>query len=308
MTIRDTTDNGRTERGMQPGRNVLELILVRLPDLRKSDRRVAEHILSNPQAALGATVAETARQAHVSEPTVMRFCAALGFEGFQDFKLKLAHSLALGMPATQSVLGVTDTPQTLTDKVFDYTMTSLDWARSRLDHEAVAKAIDLLAAAKRIEFFGFGASWIVAADAQQKFPLFGVPCLVHTDSHQQFIAASMMQAGDVAVAISNAGQTSALLEVIRVAREMGATVIGISGRTGPMSRLCNLLLLIETLENTDIYTPTTSRLAALVLVDILAVGVAMRRDGNHQKRIASMKRRLSAMRSRNTNPFSDEPC
>ena len=106
--MRDTTDDGRAERGMQPGRNVLELILVRLPDLRKSDRRVAEHILSNPQAALGATVAETARQAHVSEPTVMRFCAALGFDGFQDFKLKLAHSLALGMPATQSVLGATD--------------------------------------------------------------------------------------------------------------------------------------------------------------------------------------------------------
>ncbi len=62
------------------------------------------------------------------------------------------------------------------------TMTSLDWARSQLDHQAVGKAIDLLAAAKRIEFFGFGASWIVAADAQQKFPLSGVPCLVHTDS------------------------------------------------------------------------------------------------------------------------------
>jgi RpiR family carbohydrate utilization transcriptional regulator len=177
----------------QPGRNVLELILVNLPQLRKSDRRVAEHILSDPQAALGATVAETARSAGVSEPTVMRFCAALGFEGFQDFKLKLAHSVALGVPATQSVLDVTDSPRALADKVFDYTMTSLDWARTQLDHDAVAKAIDILADAKRIEFFGFGASWIVAADAQQKFPLFGVPCLVHTDSHQQFMAASMMR-------------------------------------------------------------------------------------------------------------------
>jgi RpiR family carbohydrate utilization transcriptional regulator len=278
---------------------VLELILVRLPDLRKSDRRVAEHVLSDPQAALVATVAETARKAGVSEPTVMRFCAALGFDGFQDFKLKLAHSVALGVPATQSVLDSTDTPQKLTDKVFDYTMTSLDWARSQLDHEAVAQAIEILTAARRIEFFGFGASWIVAADAQQKFPLFGVPCAVHSDSHQQFIAASMMRPGDVAVAISNTGQTTSLLDVIRVARDVGATVIGISGRAGGrMNRLCNLLLVIETLENTDVYTPTISRLAALVLVDILAVGVAMRRGGEHQQRIAGMKKRLSAMRSR----------
>lgn len=299
MSIGDDRAAGSSDRTASSGRNVLELILVRLPDLRKSDRRVAEHVLSDPQAALVATVAETARKAGVSEPTVMRFCAALGFDGFQDFKLKLAHSVALGVPATQSVLDSTDTPQKLTDKVFDYTMTSLDWARSQLDHEAVAQAIEILTAAKRIEFFGFGASWIVAADAQQKFPLFGVPCAVHSDSHQQFIAASMMRPGDVAVAISNTGQTTSLLDVIRVARDVGATVIGISGRAGGrMNRLCNLLLVIETLENTDVYTPTISRLAALVLVDILAVGVAMRRGGDHQQRIAGMKKRLSAMRSR----------
>ncbi|WP_428374321.1 SIS domain-containing protein [Lichenicoccus sp.] len=295
------------ERPAPSGRNVLELILVRLPELRKSDRRVAEHILSDPQAALVATVAETARRAGVSEPTVMRFCAALGFEGFQDFKIKLAHSVALGVPATQSVLDATDTPQKLTDKVFDYTMTSLDWARSQLDHEAVAQAIDLLAAARRIEFFGFGASWIVAADAQQKFPLFGVPCGVHSDSHQQFIAASMMQPGDVAVAISNTGQTSALLETMRAAHETGARVLGISGRAGRrMSRLCDLLLVIETLENTDVYTPTISRLAALVLVDILAVGVAMRRGSDHQQRLAAMKKKLSVMRSRHAGPSDEE--
>ncbi len=303
----DRADPPGLDRAGPPGRNVLELILVRLPELRKSDRRVAELILADPQAALTATVAQTARQAKVSEPTVMRFCAVLGFDGFQDFKLKLAHSVALGMPATRSVLEAADTPHTLTDKVFDYTMTSLDWARSQLDRHAVGEAIELLTAARRIEFFGFGASWIVAADAQQKFPLFGVPCLVHSDSHQQFIAAAMLQPGDVAVAISNTGRTSAVLDVIRVAREMGATVIGISGRAGRMSRLCDLLLVVETLENTDIYTPITSRLAALVLVDILAVGVAMRRGGTHHKRIAGMKRRLSAMRSGDPDGLADEP-
>lgn len=294
-------------RGQPGSRNVLELILIRLDDLRKSDRRVAELILADPQAALTATVAETARQAGVSEPTVMRFCAALGCEGFQDFKLRLAHSMALGMPATQSVLDANDTPQALTDKVFDYTMTSLDWARSQLDHEAVAQAIEILADAHRIEFFGFGASWIVAADAQQKFPLFGVPCLVHTDSHQQFIAASMMREGDVAVAISNTGQTTAVLEVMAAARDSGATVIGISGRAAPsMKRLCDLLLVVETLENTDIYTPTISRLAALVLIDVLSVGVALRRGDGHQARIARMKRRLSAMRGRGSRSEGDE--
>ncbi len=279
-------------------RNVLELIVVSLPTLRRSDRRVAEHILSDPQAALGATMAETARDAEVSEPTVMRFCTALGFDGYQDFKLRLAQSVALGMPATQSVLDMTDTPQALTDKVFDYTMNSLDWARKQIDHAAVARAIEILAAADRIEFFGFGASWIVAADAQQKFPLFGVPCLVHLDDHQQFIAASMMRPGNVAVAISNTGQTTGLLEIAQAARDAGACVIALSGnRDGTLARHCDLMLLVETLENTNVYTPTISRLAALTVIDVLAVGVAMRRGAGHQLRISRMKKRLARMRS-----------
>jgi DNA-binding MurR/RpiR family transcriptional regulator len=202
------------------------------------------------------------------------------------------------MPATQSVLDMSDSPQTLTDKVFDYAMNSLDWARKQIDHDAVAVAIDLLVDAKRIEFFGFGASWIVAADAQQKFPLFGVPCMVHLDDHQQFIAASMMQAGDVAVAISNTGQTTGLIEIAEAARAAGGKVIALSGnRDGVLARHCDLMLLIETLENTDVYTPTISRLAALMVVDVLAVGVAMRRGVVHQRRISEMKKRLAAMRS-----------
>ena len=289
-------------RSPRPGsvpHNVLERILVGLPTLRRSDRRVAEHIMRDPHATLAATVADTARAAGVSEPTVMRFCAALGFDGFQDFKLQLAQSLALGMPATRSVLDSTDTPQALTDKVFDYTMNSLDWARRHIDHDAVARAIELLAGARRIEFFGFGASWIVAADAQQKFPLFGVPCLVHLDDHQQFIAASMMGSGDVAVAISNTGQTTGLLEIAAAARSGGATVIALSGnRDGDLAQACDLMLLIETLENTDVYTPTISRLAALTVIDVLAVGVAMRRGAAHQRRVSRMKQRLTAMRTR----------
>src|SRR5258708_17865138 len=150
-------------------------------------------------------------------PTGMRFCGAIGFIGFQDFKVRLAQSVALGMPATHSVILPADSPEVIANKIFDYSMNSLDWARKQLDTRALQKAVDLLLAAKRIEFFGFGASGIVALDAQQKFPLFGVPCTAHCDSHQQFIAASMVKSGDVVVAISNTGHTKGVIEAPKTA-------------------------------------------------------------------------------------------
>jgi RpiR family transcriptional regulator, carbohydrate utilization regulator len=277
-------------------KNILEVVRQLRPELRKSDRKVADVVIDNPQTVMNTTVAETAELAQVSQPTVIRFCLAVGCSGFQDFKLRLARSLALGTPATHSVLLDTDAPEAVVDKIFDYTITSLDWARHHLDRDKLKQAIDLLEAARSIEFFGYGASGIVAADGQQKFPLFGVPCGVQVDSHQQIMMASMMQSGDIAVVISNTGKSRGIIEVARTARENGAKVIGLTGTDSPLVTHCDVALIVEALDNTNIYTPTISRIAALVVMDVLSTAVALRRSEAHLKRVSSMKRRLNELR------------
>ncbi|MEZ2127716.1 MULTISPECIES: SIS domain-containing protein [unclassified Sinorhizobium] len=278
------------------GRNIIEIIRTMRPELRKSDRKVADVVLEDPRRILNATVGETAALAEVSQPTVLRFTAAIGCSGFQDFKIRLAQSLAFGTPATHSVLLDTDGPEVIAEKIFDYTMTSLDWARSKLDKAALNKAIDVLSAARSIVFFGFGASGIVARDAQQKFPLFGVPCGAELDSHQQLMVASMMKPGDVAFVISNTGTTRSIIEIARIASDNGAVVICLTGSESPLTHYCDVALIVETLENTNMYTPTISRIAALVVIDILSTSVAMRRPESERARISQMKRQLSDMR------------
>ena len=276
--------------------NVMEVVRSMRGDLRKSERKVADIILNDPNRILNLTVAELSDIAEVSQPTVMRFCVAIGCNGFQDFKLRLAQSLALGTPATHSVLLNSDSPAAILEKIFDYTITSLDWARHHLDKRALSEAIDLLQSARQIEFFGFGASGIVARDAQQKFPLFGVPCGAQEDSHQQIMIASMMRPGDVAVVISNTGMTRSVIEVARSAREVGAKVIAITGADTLLATHSDVALIVETLDNTNIYTPTISRIAALAVIDVLSTAVALRRDADHIHRFQLMKRRLNELR------------
>ena len=285
------------EAGRRPVQNVLDVVRAALPSLRRSDAKVAELVLLDPSWVLESAVAAVARQAGVSQPTVIRFCTAVGFSGFGEFKLRLAHSLALGRPATNSAIKDTDTLDAVADKIFAYTLTSLDWARQHLDRGALARAVDLLAGAGSVSFLGFGASGVVAYDAQQKFPLFGVPCRAESDFHQQVMLASMMGEGDVAVVISNTGRTRQLVETARLARDSGAAVIGLVGAEGDVSALCDVVLLIETFDNTGVYTPTTSRIAALVMIDVLSTAVALRRDEPHDDRLRRMKRRLNTVRS-----------
>jgi RpiR family transcriptional regulator, carbohydrate utilization regulator len=162
--------------------------------------------------------------------------------------------------------------------------------------KAIEQAVGLLQNANAIEFFGFGASGIVASDAQQKFPLFGVPCGAQQDTHQQIMVASMMRPGDVAVAISNTGRTRSVLEIARIARASGAKVIAVTGSESPLAAECDVALIVETLDNTNIYTPTISRIAALVVMDILSTVVALRHGDADQERFRLMKRRLNEIR------------
>ena len=223
--------------------SALEKTRATRPNLSKSEGKVADLILANPARILDSSLAEVAELAGVSQPTVIRFCVAVGFSGYQEFKLRLAQNLALGRSATHSVISDSDALDAVADKIFEYTMTSLDWARQHLDRAALERAVDELARARSITFFGFGASAIVAMDAQQKFPLFDVPSRAEADAHQQIMAASMMRGGDALVVISNTGRTRQIVEAAEIAKSAGATVIGVVGAAGPISALCDVTLL-----------------------------------------------------------------
>jgi RpiR family carbohydrate utilization transcriptional regulator len=280
-----------------PHGTLLETIAGRLGQLRQSEKKVADVILANPIAAMEFNMAGLADEAGVSEPTVMRFCAAIGFDGFRSFKIALAQAIALGLPVTHSAIGRDDTTADVAEKVFNHTISSLDRARRHLDVVAVERAIELLTHAGRLLFIGFGASGIIAQDAQQKFPIFGVPCDAPVDYHQQFIAASMSSPDTVVVAISHTARTHETLRVAEAARDVGASVVAITGDEGPLSYIADVEVRLSTFEDTDFYTPTVSRLAGLVVIDILATGVSLRKPSRDLARIGIMKESLARMRS-----------
>jgi RpiR family carbohydrate utilization transcriptional regulator len=243
------------------------------------------------------TLGALARTAGVSEPTVIRFSAAIGCDGFRDLRVKLARSLAFARTTSHAAIDPTDDLSDIIGKVFDFNLANITWTRANLDPAAVAAAVAALAAAPRIEFFGMGASGIVAHDAAQKFPLFGVPCTAQTDGHQMLMAAAMLGPGDAAVGISNTGQTAEVVRAMRIARSRGATTIAVTGGPGPVLDAAAIAIRAETLENTNIFTPTVSRLSAMIVVDILSTGVSLSRGPAGQERLVEMKRLLSAVRS-----------
>jgi RpiR family transcriptional regulator, carbohydrate utilization regulator len=264
-------------------------------ELRKSERKVADFILDNPAAVINMRIVDVASSAEVSEPTVLRFCRALDFEGFQSFKLQLAQHMGTNPSYTQFSVDDNDTVADLSTKVFDSTIGSLLTVRDELDPVVLEKAINIIANANRVEFYGFGASGSVASDAQHKFFRLQLSTAAYTDPHIQHMSAISLGQRDVVVAISQSGRTRALIQSVKLAMEAGATVIGLAPQDTPLSKLCSIPIYVNMEEDLHVFTPVSSRIAHLLVIDVLAMGVARYRKPllkDHLKRINKSLRAL----------------
>jgi glucokinase len=263
---------------ISPDAAILEQIRRARAKLSPAELRVAEHVLLHPRLVLNDPVAEIARAAQVSQPTVIRFCRTLGCEGLSDFKLRLASGLTGTIPVTHSQVGLGDSMLELSEKVLGNTASAILQLRHQLNRQMMERAIELLLRAERMEFYALGPDGVVAEDAQFKFLRFGVPSAAYTDARLQILAAQVLKPGDVIVVISSCGAAAELLNVVETAHQRGATVVAITASQSVLARKADAALIIDHDEDAATHLPMLSRILHLMVIDILAVGVAMRRD------------------------------
>ena len=242
-----------------------------------AQRQVAKVFLDAPDWSIRANIEEIARLAEVSAPTVIRFCRALGFDGFSDFKLELAQSLAVGTPFLHRAISPSDGVGGMLHKILYGAAAVLTNLEKQLDHAAVESAMEKIASAGRIECYGVGVvSSFLANNAQARFSRLGLVSNAYADAHLQLMSAAALGERDVVLAISHVGRMPTLLEAVEVAREQGATVIAMTQPNTPLAERCTIPILIEVPEDAAVRVGTEAYLASLVLIEALMVGVGLR--------------------------------
>jgi RpiR family carbohydrate utilization transcriptional regulator len=276
---------------------MLDRIKASLPSLAPAEQRVGKLVLGDPRAFANLPVSELADRAHVSKPTVVRFCRSMGYDGLSDFKLKLAGSVSEGVPFIHRSVDADDKTGDVLVKVIDNTVAALLKYRNDASTFAIDKAAEALAATyrtgRRIEFYGVGNSGIVALDAQHKFFRLGVNTIAYSDGHMQVMSATLLGPGDCVVVISNSGRTRDLMDACDIARKNGATTIVITATGSPLASAGHIHLTADHPEGYDRYSPMVSRLLHLVIIDVLATTVALRIGGARlQPLLREMKNNL----------------
>jgi RpiR family transcriptional regulator, carbohydrate utilization regulator len=280
---------------------MLDRIKASMPSLAPAEQRVARLVLGDPRAFANLPVTELADRAHVSKPTVVRFCRSMGYDGLSDFKLKLAGTVSEGVPFIHRSVDPDDKTADVLVKVIDNAVAAFLKYRNDASTFAIDRAAEALAATyqtqRRIEFYGAGNSGVVALDAQHKFFRLGVNTISYSDGHMQVMSATLLGPGDCVVVVSNSGRTRDLMDACDIAKRNGATTIVITATGSPLATAGHIHLAADHPEGYDRYSPMVSRLLHLMIIDVLATTVALRIGGGRlQPLLREMKNNLRTKR------------
>jgi len=243
--------------------------------LSRAERRVADWVLAHPRQAADATLAEVASECGASEPTVIRFCRSVGLSGFRELTIRLTEALSRPVSYVHRDVSADDATADAVTKVLDAAISSLIDMRAQLSSVPIDEAAAILGAARQITFIGLGASGHVATDARHKFFRLGTPCSAHTDTPSILQAAAIAGPGDVFVIVSHLGGWPELDRAAAAARDNGATVIALTNPASRLARIATVVFGWDPHEDTSVYTPMSSRLAQLALLDALYVAFAL---------------------------------
>ena len=246
--------------------------------LTRTEKRVASYILEHSEEVPICSLKQLANKCGASDATVLRLCKTMGYAGYRQFIVSITSELAsnnLGEQSCYIDIHPGDSIESIIQNVSYTNQKSIDDTLGVLSKEAVKRAVILLRKARKIGFFGMGASNMVCMDAEQKFARINRLCSVHIDTHGQFISAALMTSEDVAVVISNSGTTPEIVKIVQLLKDTGAQIIAIS-RYGKsfLAENADVSLLFSTPEVKIRSGAMGSRIAMLNIVDILFSGVA----------------------------------
>ena len=263
----------------------------------EKEKKIADYVLNDPKNIIHLTINQIADELGLAESTIFRFCQRIGFKGFQAFKISLAAEVVAPLIDIHEKIEEGDSISAVTEKVFRSNIKTLEDTLQIVDAKAMTQATEKLMAARKIDFYGNGGSAMVAMDGYHKFVRLGLQVSMNLDSHMQLMAASQLRSDDVAIVISHSGTTTDVLDVLRVLKEKGVTIISVTNfAKSPLSKGADIALYTVS-EETDFRSEAlSSRIGQLSLIDALYTNLMIARGNEGKKALQDMREAMSHKR------------
>lgn len=244
-------------------------------EMGAAERRVAEYVSSRPGDVIRMSMALLSSACKVSDPTIMRFCRRLGYDGYQEFKLNLAQTLVPAAPFEYEQIVAADSIENIVRKTCRNSLSAIQSAQEDLDPRQIGRAGEALEAASWTGVYATGISDITSHDAEHKFQRLGLRCAAVIGRKKQQLLSSQARPGEIALIFSQSGMTRQMVEVATAVRAGGGSVVSVTAEDTPLAQVSDLLVAVRPYERTELLTPLASRLNHLLVVNMLVTTIAL---------------------------------
>ena len=238
----------------------------------KTDKSLIKYIEENSDDVIYKSISEIARESKIGEATITRFTKKAGFKGFQDFKITLAKDLSIRKKTSviSSHVHKNEGVMETSSKLLRTTISVLEETVGKTDKNIINQCRKLILTAKKVYFIGIGYSGVVATDSNYKFMRVGLNTASITDSHTMVIMSSIMNRGDVIVAISHSGITKEILRTVEIAKENDIKIISLTEDTNnPLRNLADAQLTYVSSETILETGSVSSKIQQIFLMDLV---------------------------------------
>ncbi|MCD6318857.1 MurR/RpiR family transcriptional regulator [Candidatus Aerophobetes bacterium] len=264
--------------------------------LSPAEKKVVDYILSCPEEVIGLSITDLAENSNASEATVVRVSQLIGYQGFQELKIVLAKDLGSFFAEIPEKIKRGDTIAEITAKVLQGNIQAIRDTLDVLDVSELEKAVRAISNARKVDFYGVGASGFVALDAQNKFLRINIESVAFIDPHSQAVSAALLTKRDVAVGISHSGSTKDIVDSLSLAKSSGASIICITNYArSPIAKISDIKLFTASRETTFRSGAIASRIAQLSVIDALFLGVLMSR---YEKTVKCLEKTTEAVKAK----------
>jgi RpiR family carbohydrate utilization transcriptional regulator len=258
----------------RPG-EVIATIRSLLPSLLPTEQIVAAVLLERSSEIVELSSQQVAELAGASRATVVRTCQSLGFTGYQQLRVLLARDAGYRPAETAAA---PDGAAGVVAQTFTHIAGRVNDMLALLDADAVERAVEAIAVARRVVVIGNGLSAPLALDAAARLTSIGRAAEAPLDVIGQQITARLLSPEDAVLVISGSGSNASTLRTVGAASAAHAQVIAVTAfARSPIAQAADISLVVTMPDLTfrDEIT-LASRLPQAILIEGLVAAVTQR--------------------------------
>ncbi|CAK3642957.1 HTH-type transcriptional regulator MurR [Vibrio crassostreae] len=277
--------------------SVINRIMANRHKLPESGKKIADRVINNPEIAMKCNSQMLAKEAQVSQSSIVKFTQKLNFSGFSQFKQELTEELTRKATINQSPLhaniGSEDSSSTIIQKLIKAKNEAIIQTSNGLMVPEFDHVVEHLNLAYRVHIVGMGGSFLSGKDLAYKLLKLGIPGIIEFDSHVQIGIAKTLSPNDIQIVLSFSGNTKEINIAAEVAKTQGATIIAL---TSPMQSELRTIadICLDTIadESKNRASSITARTAQNVVTDALFIALVKLRGGSSQELLQDIAQQI----------------